>query len=52
MAFVIVLGLQVSELESQSSQANAIKCQKTELNKTIEELEATLKTKEEVHTYI
>ncbi|XP_017306769.1 homer protein homolog 1b isoform X2 [Ictalurus punctatus] len=37
----------VSELESQSSQANAIKCQKTELNKTIEELEATLKTKEE-----
>ncbi|XP_053466357.1 homer protein homolog 1b isoform X2 [Ictalurus furcatus] len=37
----------VSELESQSSQANVIKCQKTELNKTIEELEATLKTKEE-----
>ncbi|KAB5528463.1 hypothetical protein PHYPO_G00140480 [Pangasianodon hypophthalmus] len=37
----------VSELESQSSQANAIKCQKTELNKTIEELEATLKAKEE-----
>lgn len=52
MAFVIVLGLQVSELESQSSQANAIKCQKTELNKTIEELEATLKTKEEVHACI
>ncbi|XP_062873645.1 homer protein homolog 1b isoform X2 [Trichomycterus rosablanca] len=37
----------VSELESQSSQANAIKCQKTELNKTIEELETTLKVKEE-----
>ncbi|XP_076854148.1 homer protein homolog 1b isoform X2 [Brachyhypopomus gauderio] len=37
----------VSELESQSSQANAIKLQKTELNQTIEELEATLKAKEE-----
>ncbi|XP_066510014.1 homer protein homolog 1-like isoform X1 [Hoplias malabaricus] len=37
----------VSELESQSSQANVIKSQKTELNQTIEELEATLKAKEE-----
>ncbi len=40
--------LQVSELESQSSQANVIKSQKTELNQTIEELECTLKAKEEV----
>ncbi|KAK1792197.1 hypothetical protein P4O66_012152 [Electrophorus voltai] len=37
----------VSELESQSNQANAIKLQKTELNQTIEELEAMLKAKEE-----
>ncbi|XP_051533712.1 homer protein homolog 1-like isoform X1 [Myxocyprinus asiaticus] len=37
----------VSELESQSSQTNVIKSQKTELNQTIEELECTLKSKEE-----
>uniref|UniRef100_A0A8C2FD03 Uncharacterized protein n=1 Tax=Cyprinus carpio TaxID=7962 RepID=A0A8C2FD03_CYPCA len=37
----------VSELESQSSQTNVIKSQKTELNQTIEELECTLKAKEE-----
>ncbi|TRY95901.1 hypothetical protein DNTS_021424 [Danionella cerebrum] len=37
----------VSELESQSSQTNVIKSQKTELNQTIEELEGTLKAKEE-----
>lgn len=39
---------QVTELECVSAQANAIKSHKTELNQTIEELEATLKAKEEV----
>ncbi|KAK1174261.1 hypothetical protein AOXY_G1731 [Acipenser oxyrinchus oxyrinchus] len=37
----------VTELECVSAQANAIKSHKTELNQTIEELEATLKAKEE-----
>lgn len=40
--------VQVTELECVSSQTTAIKSQKTELNLTIEELEAALKTKEEV----
>lgn len=48
MFFFSFFGLQVSELESQSSQTNVIKSQKTELNQTIEELECTLKAKEEV----
>ncbi|XP_076141023.1 homer protein homolog 1 isoform X2 [Alosa pseudoharengus] len=37
----------VTELECVSSQTSGIKIQKTELNQTIEELEAVLKTKEE-----
>ncbi len=48
MTSMFFFSLQVSELESQSSQANVIKSQKTELNQTIEELECTLKAKEEV----
>lgn len=40
----------VTELECVSSQASGFKIQKTELNQTIEELEATLKAKEEVTT--
>lgn len=39
---------QVTELECVSGQTTAIKSQKTELNLTIEELEAALKAKEEV----
>lgn len=39
---------QVTELECVSGQTTVIKTQKTELNQTIEELEATLKAKEEV----
>lgn len=39
---------QVTELECVSSQTTAIKSQKTELNQTIEELEAALRAKEEV----
>ena len=38
----------MTELECQSSQSPAIKSQKTELNQTIEELENTLRDKEEV----
>uniref|UniRef100_A0A8C4RX04 Homer protein homolog 1 n=1 Tax=Erpetoichthys calabaricus TaxID=27687 RepID=A0A8C4RX04_ERPCA len=37
----------VTELECMSGQANVIKSHKTELNQTIEELESTLKMKEE-----
>ncbi|XP_015221096.1 homer protein homolog 1b isoform X2 [Lepisosteus oculatus] len=37
----------VTELECMSGQANVIKSHKTELNQTIEELESTLKAKEE-----
>ncbi|KAK9408489.1 homer protein 1 like [Crotalus adamanteus] len=37
----------VTELECVSSQANAVQTHKTELNQTIQELEATLKKKEE-----
>lgn len=37
----------VTELECMSGQTNVIKSQKTELNQTIEELEAALKAKEE-----
>ncbi|KAI1900309.1 hypothetical protein AGOR_G00048650 [Albula goreensis] len=37
----------VTELECMSGQTNVIKSHKTELNHTIEELESTLKTKEE-----
>lgn len=40
--------LQVTELECQSTQTPVIKSQKTELNQTIEELENTLRDKEEV----
>lgn len=39
---------QVTELECQSNQTPVIKSQKTELNQTIEELENTLRDKEEV----
>lgn len=39
---------QVTELECVSSQANAVHTHKTELNQTIQELESTLKKKEEV----
>lgn len=39
---------QVTELECVSGQTTVIKSQKTELNQTIEELEAALKAKEEV----
>lgn len=42
-----VLG-QVTELECVSAQTSVIKTQKTELNQTIEELEAELKAKEQV----
>ncbi|XP_069043281.1 homer protein homolog 1b isoform X3 [Lepisosteus oculatus] len=38
----------VTELECMSGQANVIKSHKTELNQTIEELESTLKAKEEL----
>ena len=38
----------MTELECQSNQSPAIKSQKTELNQTIEELETTLRDKEEV----
>lgn len=41
---------QVTELECVSSQTTAIKSQKTELNQTIEELEAALRAKEEVRS--
>lgn len=43
-----VCSLQVTELECVSGHTTVIKSQKTELNRTIEELEAALKTKEEV----
>lgn len=39
---------QVTELECVSGQTTVIKSQKTELNQTIEELEAALKAKEKV----
>lgn len=39
---------QVTELECVSAQTSVIKTQKTELNQTIEELEAELKAKEQV----
>lgn len=39
---------QVTELECVSGQTAGVKTQKTELNQTIEELEAELKAKEEV----
>ena len=38
----------MTELECQSNQSPVIKSQKTELNQTIEELENTLRDKEEV----
>ncbi len=38
----------MTELECQSNQTPVIKSQKTELNQTIEELETTLRDKEEV----
>lgn len=38
----------MTELECQSNQTPVIKSQKTELNQTIEELENTLRDKEEV----
>lgn len=38
----------MTELECVSSQANAVHTHKTELNQTIQELEETLKVKEEV----
>lgn len=40
----------MTELECVSSQANAVHTHKTELNQTIQELEATLKKKEEVRS--
>lgn len=43
---------QVTELECVSSQANAVHTHKTELNQTIQELESTLKKKEEVFANI
>lgn len=43
---------QVTELECVSSQANAVHTHKTELNQTIQELESTLKKKEEVFATI
>lgn len=43
---------QVTELECVSSQANAVHTHKTELNQTIQELESTLKKKEEVSANI
>lgn len=43
-----VCSLQVTELECVSGHTTVIKSQKTELNRTIEELEAALKAKEEV----
>uniref|UniRef100_H3AYT6 Homer protein homolog 1 n=1 Tax=Latimeria chalumnae TaxID=7897 RepID=H3AYT6_LATCH len=46
-AYIRFLILQVTELECLSSQANVIKTHKIELNQTIEELESTLKKKEE-----
>lgn len=45
---VVVFFFQVTELECQSNQTPVIKSQKTELNQTIEELENTLRDKEEV----
>lgn len=42
----------MTELECVSSQANAVHTHKTELNQTIQELEATLKKKEEVFAWI
>lgn len=45
---IFIFLLQVTELECVSSQANAVHTHKTELNQTIQELEATLKKKEEV----
>lgn len=47
-ARIVPFAFQVTELECVSSQTTAIKSQKTELNLTIEELEAALKAKEEV----
>ena len=41
-------GSQVTELECVSGQTAVIKAQKTDLNQTIEELQATLGAKEEV----
>lgn len=41
---------QVTELECVSGQTTAIKTQKSELNRTVEELEEALKAKEEVRT--
>lgn len=41
----------MTELECVSSQANAVHTHKTELNQTIQELEETLKVKEEVICY-
>lgn len=45
---IVSFVFQVTELECVSSQTTAIKSQKTELNQTIEELEAALRSKEEV----
>lgn len=42
------MSFQVTELECQSNQTLVVKSQKTELNQTIEELENTLRDKEEV----
>lgn len=46
--FLCFVLFQVTELECQSNQTPVIKSQKTELNQTIEELENTLRDKEEV----
>lgn len=50
--FCFYLFQQVTELECVSSQANAVHTHKTELNQTIQELESTLKKKEEVFVNI
>ena len=48
LSFPPPLSPQVTELECQSNQSPVIKSQKAELNQTIEELENTLRDKEEV----
>lgn len=46
--YSVVCVFQVTELECVSGQTTAVRSQKTELNRTIEELELDLKAKEEV----
>lgn len=48
LAVMVCVVSQVTELECVSAQTSGIKTQKTELNQTIEELEAELKAKEQV----